>query len=259
MRCWIAALAAAGVAALVAGCSSSAGPHYSHAAQTGAGGSAAAAAAAAVPAPSNTVSLGFVAGAGDGVALVGVRDGLFREDLGSSVALVARQYGSSAAAESALARGQLDAAYLSPVSAVAAWQATRGGVRVLAGAAASRGQSAVLLVVTGKFLRSQSARVQGLLKGQVQASQLLQLNPLSAWRMAAAELTALGQRTSVPQFAREAGTFTFSCDPFQASVLAQATTAAKAGTLRPVSSLRLMFYLAPVDQLLQAAGFAPVT
>jgi ABC-type nitrate/sulfonate/bicarbonate transport system substrate-binding protein len=255
----VAVLVAAGIA-LLSGGRSSPRQHFSDAGQTGAGGAAAVAAAPATAATAaNRLRLGFVAGAGDGSALVGVQDNLFREDLGPSVALVPVRFGSPAAAEAALAAGQLDAAYLSPVSAVAAWQVTSGGIKVISGAASSQGQSAVVLVVTTRFLAAQSSKVQGLLKGQVQASQLLQLDPMSAWRMAAAELSALGQRTSVPQFAREAGKFRFGCDPLETSVLAQARQAAKAGTLKPVASLVGLFALAPVDQLLRAAGFAPVT
>ena len=260
MRRSVAALVtAAGVAFLIAGCSSqSSGRHGSDAAQTGAGG---AVAAAAVPAAtaSNTVRLGLVAGAGDASALVGIGDSLFRKDLGAGVLFQPVRFGSSAAAEAALAAGRLEAAYLSPVSAVAAWQATHGRVKVVSGATSSRGQSSVVLVVTTKFLAAGAVKVQGLLKGQLQASQLLQADPVVAWRLAAGELTALGQRTSAPQFAREAARLRFSCDPGEPSVLAQAQHAAAARTLKPVSSLASMYELEPVDLLLRAAGMAPVT
>ncbi len=254
----VVALLAAGVALLLVGLSSP-GRRYSDAAQTGAGGAAALAAGPVTVTSANRLRLGYVAAAGDGSALVGLQDNLFRADLGPSVVLVPVRFGSAAGAEAALAAGQLDAAYLGPVSAVAAWLATRGGIRVISGAASSQAQSAVVLAVTARFLATQPGRVQGLLKGQVQASQLLQLDPIRAWRMAAAELTALGQRTSVPQFARQAGRFRFSCDVLESSVLAQARQAAKAGTLGPVGSLAGLYDLAPVDQLLRAAGFAPVT
>jgi hypothetical protein len=258
MRRRIAVLVAAvGALSLVTGCSSASGSHDSGAPQTGAGGAAAVAAAPpAVATAANTVRLGFVVGAGDGSALVGVQDNLFRADLGSSAVLEPEHFASSATAEAALAAGRLDAAYLSPVSAVGAWQATHGGVRVVSGAASSQGQSAVVLVVTARFLTGPAGRIQGLLKGQVQASQLLQLDPMSGWRLAAAQLTALGQRTNVPQFAREAGMYRFSCDPLEASLLAQARHAASAGTIRPVSSLAGLYDLGPVDQLLRAAGLA---
>jgi ABC-type nitrate/sulfonate/bicarbonate transport system substrate-binding protein len=256
-RLFAAAVTIAGAAALVAGCSSPAA-HRGGAAQTGTGGAAAVAAPPPAATKSNRLLLGIVVDVADGSALVGVRDSLFREDLGATVAFQPVDFASSAAAESALVHDQLDAAYLNPVSAVAAWQATGGGVRVVAGAASSKGQSSVVLVVTAKFIATESGKVYGLLKGQVQASQLLELDPLSAWRMAAAELTALGQRTSAPQFAREAATFRFSCDPVETSILAQARQAAAARTLKPVSSLASMYDLAPVDQLLRAAGFAPV-
>jgi ABC-type nitrate/sulfonate/bicarbonate transport system substrate-binding protein len=256
-----AVLVAAGVVLLVLGGSSghSSARRYSDVAQTGAGGAMARAVAASAPTASNTVRLGLVAAADDGSALVGVQDHLFQEDLGAGVAFQPVRFASPAAAESALAQGRLEAAYLSPVSAVAAWQATRGRIRVVSGATSSQGQSAVVLVVTAKFLAAQSVKVQGLLKGQLQASQLLETDPVAAWRMAAAELTALGQRTSAPQFAREAGKLRFSSDLAEASVQAQAQHAAAARTLKPVSSLASMYELEPVDQLLRAAGQAPVT
>jgi ABC-type nitrate/sulfonate/bicarbonate transport system substrate-binding protein len=256
---FVAALVAVG-AVLLPG-HSSPGRRYSDAAQTGAGGTAALAADAA-PAEATAASrlrLGFVPGAGDGSALVGLQDKLFRADLGPSVALVPVRFDSPEAAEAALASGQLDAAYLSPLSAVAAWQVTRGGVRVISGAAASQGQSAVVLVVTARFLTAQPGKIQGLLKGQIQASQVLELQPMAGWRLASAELTALGQRTSPPQFAREAANYRYSCDPLEASVLAQARLAATAGSLKAVTSLASLYDLAPVNQLLRAAGFAPVT
>jgi ABC-type nitrate/sulfonate/bicarbonate transport system substrate-binding protein len=259
MRLSVTALAmAAGAAALLSACSSQAA-HHAARPQTGAGGAAAAVAPPRVATATNTLRLGFVVGVTDGSALVGVQDSLFREDLGAAVVFQPVPFATSAAAESALVHGQLDAAYLSPVSAVAAWQATAGGVRVVSGAATTKGQSSVILVVSAKFAASQSAKVLGLLKGQVEASRLLQLEPVVAWRMAAMELTALGRRTSAPLFAREAAAVRFSCDPVQTSILLQARQAAAARTLKPLDSLTAMYDLEPVDQLLRAAGFAPVS
>jgi ABC-type nitrate/sulfonate/bicarbonate transport system substrate-binding protein len=259
MRRSLAVLVAAAAAALAAGCSSPM-PHHEGAVQTGAGGAAAVAAAPPpVATPSNWLRLGFVARVSDSSALVGLQDDLFREDLGAAVALEPVHFASATAAESALTHGQVDAAYLDPVSAVTAWQATGGGVKVVAGAASSQDESSVVLVVSAKFLAAQSGKVQGLLKGQVQASQMLQTDPESAWRLAVAELTALGQPVSAPQFAREAASFRFSCDPVEMSILVQARRAAAAGTLKPVSSLASMYDLAPVDLLLRAAGFAPAS
>ena len=134
---------------------------------------------------------------------------------------------------------------------MAAWQATRGGIKVVAGAASVRGQSRVVLVVTARFLAGESVTVQDLLKAQLQASQLLETEPVVAWRMAAAELTALGQRTSAPQFAREAGNLRFSSDLAETAVRAQARHAAAAQTVKPVSSLASMYELEPVDLLLR--------
>ena len=118
----------------------------------------------------------------------------------------------------------------------------------------------MVLVVRARFLASQSVKVQGLLKGQLQASQLLATEPELAWRIAAAELTALGQRTSAPQFAREAARLRFSCGLSETSVLAQAQHAASARAIKPVSSsLASMYELEPVDLLLRAAGLSPAS
>jgi hypothetical protein len=257
-----ATLAAVTLAVAVAGCSSSgSSSHTSGAVQTGAGGPALVGAQprASAKLAGHTVRLGFVAEPSDGIALVGVEDGLFRKDLGAGEALAAVRFSSSAAAERALTRGQLDAAYLNPVATVEAWQATREGIRVVAGAASTAGRSSALLVVATRFLTFHSFGVQGLLKGQVQAMQLLNTDPISARRMAAAELTKLGDRMSPTQFAHASSGSAFNCDPLQSSVFAQAQQAAKAGRLKAVTSLTAMYDLVPVDQLLKSAGFRLVS
>ena len=261
LRRTIAGLAVAvAVAGGVAGCSSAGShSHSSDAAQTGAGGSAVLAAQPPAGRARNAVSLGFEATPPDGIALVGVQDGLFREDLGAAVALDPVRLASSQSAGLALEQGRIDAAYLDPVSAVRAWQASHGGVRVMAGAASASGRSALVLAVSARFLALHTSWMQGLLKGQVQAMRLLDADPRSGRQMAAAELTALGQRTSPPQFARASAGLAFSCDPLPASVLAQARRAALAGTLGKVTSLAAMYDLVPVDELLIAAGMRPVS
>ena len=255
MRRMSVVLLALATIAATAGCSSSA-RHYSDARQTGSGGPAV---LAAPPTARSAVRLGLVAAADDGIALVGVQDNMFREDLGGQAPLDAVRFSSASSAGLAMEQGRLDAAYLDPVTAVRLWQATREQIRVMAGAASAGSTSLVVLVVTAHFLLVHPLWVQALLKGQIQAMHLLAADPVSGHRMAAAELTALGQRTTSAQFAQSSAGLLFTCDPLPASVLNQAQKAAAAGTFRPVTSLAAMYDLVPVDELLRAAGFKPVS
>jgi ABC-type nitrate/sulfonate/bicarbonate transport system substrate-binding protein len=249
-------LTALGTAILIAACSSSPQRAGSDTAQTGAAAGDAAVGTPVAPTAGNQVRLGFVATAADSSALVGVQDNLFLADLGSGVALEPIPFSSSSAEESALVAGRLDAAYLDPVSAVRAWQSTRGGVRVVSGAASAGGKSAAELVVTSKFLAAEPGRVQGLLKGQVQAAQLLLTNPISARQLAVTKLASLGVHQTVQGFAALSAGLRFGCDPLESSVRAQAQQAASTGALKPVSSLSGLYDLVPVNKLLRAAGFA---
>jgi hypothetical protein len=49
-------------------------------------------------------------------------------------------YPSPAAEATALAHGQITAAWIDPVAAITAWQATRGHIRIIAGAASGTSQ-----------------------------------------------------------------------------------------------------------------------
>jgi hypothetical protein len=250
------------LAVMAAGCASGSGSDAhgsSGASQTGAGGLAALAGHPAAGSAREALRLGFVASAADGIALVGVQGNLFREDLAGAAGLDAMQFPSSSAAQLALDEGRLSAAYLDPVSAVAAWQATHGRVRVVAGAALAAGQSRVVLAVSSTFMAEHPLSVQGLLKGQIQAMQLLAADPASGWQLAAAGMTALGHPIGATEFAHASAGITFTCDPLTSSVLAQARMAVKAGTLTNFGSLDAMYDLVPVDELLTSAGLRPVS
>jgi hypothetical protein len=254
----VAAMAAA--ALLLAGCSSASPPsHRSDDPQTGAGGRAALAAQAPANSASDAIELGFVAAPADGIALVGIQDNLYREDLGAAVELNPVAFPTSSSVGLALKEGRLDAAYLDPVTAVSVWQATHGRIRVVAGAASIAGRSGLVLAVASRFLAEHPLLVRGLLKGQIQAMELLDTDPLSARRMTASELAALGKPEGAGRFARASAGITFSCDPLQHSVFAQAQQAAKAGMLKAVTSLDAMYNLGPVDELLISAGLRPVS
>jgi hypothetical protein len=261
-RAFAAAIAAIGLLAAAAGCAAGPGTDAhgsSGASQTGAGGLAALAGHPAAGSARAVLRLGFVASPADGIALVGVQGSLFREDLAGGAGLDAIQFPNSSAAQQALDEGRLAAAYLDPVSAVAAWQATHGRVRVVAGAALVAGQSSVVLAVSSTLLMQHPSWAQGLLKGQIQAMQLLATDPLSGQQLAAADMTALGRPMTATEFASASADITFTCDPLTSSVLAQARLAVKDGTLTTVGSLDAMYDLVPVDELLTSAGLGAVS
>ncbi len=133
------ALIVAGVAAatvLAAGCSSS-----------GSSGSSSTPAAAAAASTPVTLRLGFLANITHAPALVGIREGFFRKELGSNVSLQLTPFSSGTQESTALLAGQLDAAYAGPNPAIKAWQ-TSGGklIKVISGAASA---GAELVVKSG--------------------------------------------------------------------------------------------------------------
>ena len=83
---------------------------------------------------SGILRLGFQIDVPDAAAVVGSQMGFFQQDLGR-VSLEAQPFTSAAPELTALEDGQLDAAYLDPVSAVMAAQASHEGLRIVAGAA----------------------------------------------------------------------------------------------------------------------------
>src|SRR5260370_5039147 len=80
-------------------------------------------------------------------ALVGIREGFFRKELGSNVSLQLTPFSSGTQESSALLAGQLAAAYGGPNPAIKAWQ-TSGGklIKVISGAASA---GAELVVKSG--------------------------------------------------------------------------------------------------------------
>ncbi len=126
-------LLAAGVAAatlLAAGCGSS--------------GSSGSSASASDPV---TLRLGFLANITHASALVGIKGGFFKKDLGNGVTLKLTPFSSGTQEGTALLAGQLDAAYVGPNPAIKAWQ-TSGGklIKIISGAASG---GAALVVEPG--------------------------------------------------------------------------------------------------------------
>jgi len=85
--------------------------------------------------PAGVLRLGYMLELADAPALAGLQMGFFGTALGR-VTLAQVPFTSNAAELAALEHGQLDAAYIDPVAAMAAWQSSRGElIRVIAGAA----------------------------------------------------------------------------------------------------------------------------
>ncbi|WP_411734094.1 ABC transporter substrate-binding protein [Paeniglutamicibacter sp.] len=95
--------------------------------------------------PAGTLRLGFFANLTHAPALVGTARGLFARELGGSgTQLATSVFGAGPAAVEALNAGAIDAAYLGPNPAIAAFASSGGqGLRVLAGAAAGGAQLVV--------------------------------------------------------------------------------------------------------------------
>jgi len=344
-------LIAAGAAAatvLAAGCGSSA------ASPSGSGGSSSPAAAAPV-----TLRLGFLTNITHATALVGIKQGIFTKDLGSSVTLKLVPFSTGTLEATALLAGQLDAAYVGPNPAIKAWQ-TSGGklIRIISGAASGgaelvvkksitsaaqlKGQKlatpslgntqdvalrfwlkqhhlttsptgggdvpitpitpnsdAVLafqsgqiaggwepapydtemvqlgghvlvneatlwpkgqfvttnLVVSQSFLAAHPSTVNGLLNGQIDANNFINQNKAAAETAANAELTSiLGKGLKPAALAAAFQQITFTDDPIASSLLTDAQHAVAVGLLKPISNLKDIYDLGPLNTLLQAAG-----
>jgi hypothetical protein len=203
--------------------------------------------------------LGILAQPGDATALTGLRLGYYSLQLSATgTQLAAQPYTSPAAEETALTAGRLDAAYLSPVAAVQAWQNTRGNIRIIAGAATRSSATTAVLAVTTTYLTRHPLQVQELLKAHIQAATLLTIDPAAGRAAAAAELTSADTPTMrARQISAALALVTATCNPGAPSVLAQARAAA--GQLKPLTSLAGIYNLTPLNQLLKATGQATVT
>src|SRR5450755_4187013 len=154
------------------------------------------------------------------------------------------------------------------------WLASRGRLlKVVAGAAAGghalvNGASrwpggrfaTAVLVVTQRFLAGRPALAGALLKGQIQASQLLNTDPGRGQAAVGTELTAqLGRGLPARLLASSFAQVTYTNDPLASSVLAEARHARTAGLPRPLSSsLAGLYSLGLLNMLLRSAGESPV-
>lgn len=94
----------------------------------------AATAAAANSAPV-TVHVGYFPNITHGVALVGVKDGIFAKDLGTDKLDASQTFSAGPAENQALLSGSIDIAFEGPSSALSAYSSSKGAVAIIAGAA----------------------------------------------------------------------------------------------------------------------------
>jgi NitT/TauT family transport system substrate-binding protein len=111
------------------------------------------------------------------------------------------------------------------------------------------------LVVTQPFLKAHPSVVSGLLKGQIQANDYINADGAAAAQAANTELTTLlGKGLKLAVLTQSVTYLTFTDDPIASSLTADAQHAVSIGLLRPVSNLRGIYDLGPLDALLKAAG-----
>ena len=125
--------ATAGVLLLLAGCSSAATDGTPSSPSSSSGTTASAGTAATAPV---NVRLGFLENITHASALVGLKEGYFKQDLGSAGTLSPTAFSTGTEETTALLAGQLDAAYVGPNPAINAWQKSGGAaIKVISGAA----------------------------------------------------------------------------------------------------------------------------
>jgi NitT/TauT family transport system substrate-binding protein len=140
---------------------------------------------------------------------------------------------------------------------------TAAGGRVLVDEASlwPGGQYAsAVLVVTSRYLAAHPAAVTALLRGQIQAVQYLDTDPVPADKAAGTELAdAAGMTVPAAVLAQGFTQVTFTDNPLAATILAEAAHAADDGMLAPVPSLHGLLDLGPLNKILQADGQRPVS
>jgi NitT/TauT family transport system substrate-binding protein len=111
------------------------------------------------------------------------------------------------------------------------------------------------LVVTQSFLAAHPSAVNGLLKGQIEANDYINQNTSAAETAANAELTSvLGKGLKPAILAAAFKQIKFTNDPIASSLVADASHAVAVGLLKPVSNLKGIYDLGPLNKQLQAAG-----
>ena len=111
------------------------------------------------------------------------------------------------------------------------------------------------LVVTQKFLAAHPSTVNGLLKGQIQANAYIHSDLPGAESAANAELSKLlGKGLDPRVVAASFKQISFTNDPVESSLAADAQHAVALGLLDPVKDIPSLYDLAPLNAQLKAAG-----
>ena len=111
------------------------------------------------------------------------------------------------------------------------------------------------LVVLSSYLKDHPDVINGLLKGQIAATDFLNKDKAAAEQAANAQLATLTGKSLKPDILAE--TFkdiTFTDDTIASSLLTDAQHATAVGLLDPISNLSTIFDLDPLNKLLSAAG-----
>jgi NitT/TauT family transport system substrate-binding protein len=116
-----------------------------------------------------------------------------------------------------------------------------------------------LLVVTQSFLADNPTVVSDLLKAQIEADSYIASHKTAAEAAANAELTSLtGKGLKAAVLAASFAQVTFTNDPIESSLIADASHAVSLDLLQPVSNLKGIFDLGPLNKLLAANGQATI-
>jgi len=111
------------------------------------------------------------------------------------------------------------------------------------------------LVVMSSYLKDHPDVINGLLKGQVAATDFLNNDKAAAEQAANEQLATLTGKSLKPDILAE--TFkhiTFTDDPIASSLITDAQHATAVGLLDPISNLSTIYDLDPLNKLLSAAG-----
>ena len=111
------------------------------------------------------------------------------------------------------------------------------------------------LVVMSSYLKDHPDVINGLLKGQIAATDFLNKDKAAAQQAANEQLATLTGKSLKPDILAE--TFkhiTFTDDPIASSLITDAQHATAVGLLDPISNLSTMYDLDPLNKLLSAAG-----
>lgn len=116
-----------------------------------------------------------------------------------------------------------------------------------------------LLVVTQSFLAQNPTVVSDLLKAQIEADSYIASHKSAAEAAANAELASLtGKGLKASVLAASFDQITFTNDPVESSLVTDASHAVSLGLLNPVSGLKAIFDLGPLNKLLAADGQATI-